>query len=372
MSEVTVKIHDIARGGNGVAKLESGEVVFVPFTAPNDEVSIRILKKTKTYSQGELVKIIQPSPIRVTAPCPVFTQCGGCSWQHLPYSLQFETKRKGLIHTLKRVGINAETISIDEMPAKNLYHYRNRVQLRGNLKSGAFGFYEKGSNKIVSITRCEIADERINQAIPKLREESLQKSEGKNEEDFKLEVEIDQNGKLRSAWNQKHSAFGFRQVNEEQNAVLQSWVKDHIGSGTHLLDLFGGHGNLSLGLTEQFGEIHCVDISVPRVKPLALPENYAFHASSTLTWLKSAHIKTGQLSVIIDPPREGLGNDAEGILNSLALMKPTHVILVGCDVDSFVKDCARFVKHGFKLSKLGVLDLFPQTPHVESLALFTK
>jgi 23S rRNA (uracil1939-C5)-methyltransferase len=375
---IKVTIHDLSRAGSGVAKTEDGMAIFVPFSAPGDELLVNIVKAQKNYSHAEIVEIITPSPLRVKPPCAVFGKCGGCAWQHLPYSLQFETKKKGLLHTLKRAGHNVESIPLDEFPAKNAYSYRNRVQLRGNPTAKKFGYYERASNEITSILRCEIAREEINEVLPEISQEGFKKFPM----EFKAEIDLSAEGEVRVAWNERHAAFGFRQVNDEQNEVLQQWILKHVGKGEVLLDLFGGYGNLSLKAAHFFGEVHCVDTLIPNyLAEDDLPSNFRYHKRDALTWLRNQTIAQGrarrenpkrQVSAIIDPPREGLGNsfaEFEDLLSTT--YRPQKILFVGCDVDSFAKDTANFVRQGYKLERLGVLDLFPQTPHLESLALLS-
>lgn len=369
MNPITVTIHDIARGGSGVGRLESGEVVFVPFTAPGDVVSVNITEKTKSYSHGEIIKIITPSKDRVEPLCPSFTKCGGCSWQHLPYSLQFETKKKGVLQALKRAGVKVEGIEIDEMPAETGYFYRNRIQLRGHPVEKSLGFFEKASTKTFTIDDCKIARKEINDVLPKIREEAT-----KFTQPYKVEIEVQEDGTARWAWDKKNAAFGFRQVNDEQNVHLLNWVNNNVGSGDILLDLFGGAGNLSRSLTSKFDQIHVVDTTVPAEKAHDLPETYNFYRASVVWWLQNAPQNTNFSTVaILDPPREGLGADFAQIEFHLSQkFAPETIILVGCDADSFARDSFRFTQKGYSLTRMGVLDLFPQTPHVESLAVFKK
>jgi 23S rRNA (uracil1939-C5)-methyltransferase len=187
-------------------------VVFVPFTAPGDEVEAEVTQSKKNYFEGAQTKVISPSPNRAIPPCPVFTRCGGCTWQHIPYGLQFETKKKGLLFAFKRTGIDLSGVPIDEMPAETQYHYRNRVQLRGESKEKKIGFYARGGNDIVAIDHCPIARHEINQIMPKLAEEGF-----KTFQEFKLEIEVSEDGSIKHAFNRGHAAFGFRQVNDEQN-----------------------------------------------------------------------------------------------------------------------------------------------------------
>jgi 23S rRNA (uracil1939-C5)-methyltransferase len=270
---------------------------------------------------------------------------------------------------LKRAGVKVDDIQIDEMPAKNGYFYRNRIQLRGNPIDHSLGFYEKNSTKTFSIDDCKISRKEINDALPQIKIEA-----DKFTQPYKVEVEVAEDGTARWAWDKKNAAFGFRQVNDEQNIPLQNWVKSNIGTADLLLDLYGGAGNLSRPLVSQFDQIHCVDTNVPTDKPIDLPETFNFYRASVVWWLQNApQNKNFSSAVILDPPREGLSADFAQIEFALSQkFSPETIILVGCDPDSFSRDTFRFTQKGYTLTKLGVLDLFPQTPHVESLAVFKK
>ncbi|MBS1959094.1 MAG: class I SAM-dependent RNA methyltransferase [Bdellovibrionales bacterium] len=367
MHQITVKITDLSRGGSGVARLESGEVVFIPFTSPGDEVLIEIVEIKKNYLHGKLLEVVRPSPNRIKPECHVFGKCGGCEWQHLPYTLQFETKKRGVLHALARAGVPFDGISIDDLPAANPYSYRNRIQMNGDVAAKTFGFYSRGSKVIVDTDSCSVASDAINSAIPRIREEGFKT----HRENFKAEITVDAEDpeQLDVTWNMPNAANGFRQINDEQNAVLQGWIAKHTADAETLLDLFGGAGNLSLGIAKKFKEVHCVDIRVP--KDSSFP-HFHFHKGTVSSWLPTFKKPGSSVSLILDPPREGLSQEFERITKSVEKYPVQTMILVGCDVDAFVRDTHRFIKHGFKLKRLGILDLFPQTTHVESLALFTR
>jgi 23S rRNA (uracil1939-C5)-methyltransferase len=364
-----IKIHDLARGGSGVGKLESGAVVFVPFTAPGDEIEIKILETSKRYSEAACTEIIVASPARVPPTCAVFGKCGGCSWQHIHYALQFATKKKGVLQALKRAGIDASAIPLDEIPAKNLYGYRNRVQLHGEPRRKIIGFYAHKAKEIVSIDHCPISRPEINDQLLTLAKIGFEQFQAP----FKLEIEVGADGKTKHAFNEAHGAFGFRQVNDEQNEKLKAWVKANIVSAPLLLDLYGGQGNLSLPLLDQFQEIRCIDVSAPEKKSPSA--HFHFVKSDIRKWARagtSDRTLRKPASVILDPPRSGLGADFSEIEAELSRHRLHSVVLVSCDVDSFVRDTQHFLQKGYRLARLGVLDIFPQTPHLESLALFFK
>ncbi|MBI4924405.1 MAG: class I SAM-dependent RNA methyltransferase [Bdellovibrio sp.] len=378
---IEVQVKDLSRGGAGVSKDPGGKVVFIPYTVPGDVVSVEIVQENKHYAQGELIEILKPSPDRVSPPpCPVFGKCGGCEWQHVPYSLQWETKVKGVMHALKRVNV-ALPLIIEEFPAQKVWEYRNRIQLRGFRDQ--IGFYASKSHDLVSIDKCFIAHPLINFNLCKIKADG-----SKLEKFYKVEVTVTntQQEVLQTIWNAPHGALGFRQINFEQNEKLKHWIAENltpnnVRSLKHnvvLYDLYGGNGNLSLDLISNFKQIYCVDTHIPseeEIETLCVSGNYQFCKSSVLSWLirqRKKNMLSAHGSAILDPPREGLGSEFREIVLALDELKVNEVIIVGCDVDAFVRDISKFIKRDWKLKKIAIFDFFPQTHHVESVALMEK
>ncbi|MGK5089235.1 TRAM domain-containing protein [Bdellovibrionota bacterium FG-2] len=364
---ITLEISDLSRGGAGVSRDATGRVVFVPFTAPGDTVSARIISAEKRYAQGELIEVLKPSPQRLTPRCPAFGKCGGCEWQHLSYDLQWKTKTAGVKHALARVQVDSAQIPFDELPAEQIWEYRNRIQLRGFRDT--LGFYARGTHDVVSLQRCDIARAEINAAWDEAKTEGA-----KLKRPYKLELEVapaSEGGQVSKTWNAGHSARGFRQVHDAQNVKLKEWVESQVTPGQPLLDLFGGSGNLSLELAANSSEVHCVDV---QTYVGDCPGNFHSHSNNVLDWLKTEvhglalRFSGKRWSAILDPPRIGLGQDFSAIQGALKALGVSEVILAGCDPDSWARDVSRFVRAGWKVNRLGALDFFPQTPHVESLA----
>ncbi len=367
MSEITIKITDLSRGGAGIAREESGRVVFVPYTAPGDEVKIKIHEEHKNYAQGQVVKIVKPSLDRVSPRCSVFGRCGGCQWQHIPYALQWKTKVCGVKHALERVKVEPPA-DWSEYPSAHPWNYRNRVQLRG--LQNEIGFFAAQSHELIPTNSCPIARTEINESW------SQTQSEGsKLPRPYKVEIEVLPSGKIQKFWNSPHGAAGFRQVNEEQNEKLRTWVSNQITPHRELLDLFGGSGNLSAPLAEKMQLIHCVDLSTPETPLPGTPQNLFFHRASVLSWLlkfqKSNTLKK-QRSAILDPPRQGWGPQLSEMAHALETLGVTEIISVGCDPDHWAKDLSRLIHRGWRLEKSAVFDFFPQTPHVEAAAKLVR
>lgn len=368
--ENLLDITALSRSGAGLGRDPTGRVIFVPFTAPGDQVRVEIVGEEKRYAEGRVTELVKASPQRAEPPCPVFGQCGGCEWQHLPYELQWQTKKEGVLHSLQRVNIELAGLPVHEIPATQIWNYRNRVQLRGF--GNELGFYARKSKQVVPIEECFIARKELNERLPAVRETGRSRPR-----EYKVELEVFPTGEVTEAWNQGHSARGFRQVHDEQNARLQSWVAEQLpgGGDVRLLDLYGGSGNLSLGIADRFAAVDCVDFTVPHSPPPGTAPGFRYHRSAVYPWLREQQTRlknSGPLDAILDPPREGLGPDLFPIVEILRELPLRRVILIGCEPDPWARAVNRLERHGFKVAIVGALDFFPQTHHVEAFAVLEK
>ncbi|GFE58561.1 23S rRNA (uracil(1939)-C(5))-methyltransferase RlmD [Geobacter sp. AOG1] len=171
MREALLAIEKLTFGGAGLGRLD-GQACFVPFTAPGDEARIRITKAKRSYLEGEVLELLQPSTLRAPPPCPVFGSCGGCNWQHLEYPAQIAAKGDIFADLLWRGGKVERGVILPALAAPNPYGYRSRVQLKLRLAAGTLhmGFYRGGTHYVVAIPgKCAIADPVINRLITELR-----------------------------------------------------------------------------------------------------------------------------------------------------------------------------------------------------------
>ena len=170
MREITIKIDRMTFGGAGLGHAD-GKVCFVPFAAPGDLARVRVRSEKRSYLEAEIVELLEPSPLRVPPPCPVFGICGGCNWQHLPYSTQLAEKQKIFTDIMWRSGrVDSERI-ISIKPAPEPFGYRARVQLKLRFVAGEIhiGFYRGSSHFVVDIPgKCAIAHPAINRMLPEL------------------------------------------------------------------------------------------------------------------------------------------------------------------------------------------------------------
>ena len=425
MRKVRVRIESVAYKGYGVARID-GKVVFVPYTMTGDEAWIEITEEKKTYSTARLNEIIKPSPGRVNPPCPYFGSCGGCQWQHIDYSIQVEQKKEILGETLKRLGGLKEIPSITVTPSPKPYDYRVRVQLK--VKAKAMGYYQQRSHRIVDIDHCPISHPLVNQIIRKLREalETLSRmeeieinvspEEGRgvllfHPHSYDQRAEYFMKELLRSQpmlkgiaitrkdgfrlfgdptlnftiprsqerekrdLNLRISPGSFFQVNPEQNqrlvqTVLQFSEVDQEG---RVIDLYAGAGNLTLSLAMEAREVLGIEEN-----RMAF-EDAQFNAERN--GIKNGHFIQGRVEdvfldwkreppdlIVLDPPRTG----CKTILDQVVRLKPKKIIYVSCEPTTFARDLGLFSERGYSLQRLSLIDMFPQTYHMETVGLLQQ
>jgi 23S rRNA (uracil1939-C5)-methyltransferase len=168
---IKLKIENLAYGGEGVGRIE-GYTVFVPYTAPGDEVMAKIILVTKRYAVGRLERVIIPSPDRAIPPCPIYYACGGCQLQHIDYPEQLQYKKRFVQDALSRIGGLPDVPVLDPLDMESPYAYRNKIQhpLGKTGNRVITGFYRPRSHDIVRVDRCLLYDDKGNRIISLARD----------------------------------------------------------------------------------------------------------------------------------------------------------------------------------------------------------
>jgi 23S rRNA (uracil1939-C5)-methyltransferase len=359
--KANVKIDSLSfNGGRGVGRVE-GMVIFVPWTVPGDHVQIEITEVKKSFCLGKLEKILEFSRKRRVAPCPVFGKCGGCTWQNVVYEEQLVQKQKILEASLREVRKLQELIFEPCLASPTEFHYRNRIQL--HKQNGKVGYFARGSREIVAITACPIGEEKVSEKIPSLAQE----------QDGRFEISRSSSGEIRvEAGKRSAEEALFSQVNSGQNERMIENLLNWSASlkFVEIWDLYCGSGNLTIPLKNKFSAaaVTGVELSQEAIRQ-------AEQASSQITWvsenvsrfLKRQHNASGVL-MVLDPPRDGLDKPA---LQELLRVLPDQVIYISCNPMTFARDAREMLK-GYSLQKIQGIDMFPQTEHVEVMALFER
>lgn len=354
--ELDLKIDSLSyNGGRGVGRHE-GMVVFVPWTAPGDDIRAVIVEVKPSFLVAQVKHWIRRSPFRRDPQCPVFSKCGGCVWQHVTYDEQLRQKQRILESSLKRLS-GFEWLPI--VPSPDEYGYRNRIQVRK--RGDAIGFLERGTSEIASTKACPIAEQEISAQIPSLS----------GQPDGRYEISRRKDGRVVAEAGQRDpEASLFSQVNTKQNENLiraaLEWVRPL--QPKHIWDLYCGSGNFSFPFAIGFPETSIDAVELSR-EAIALAEKQTsrirWFAQDCVRFLKSRQ-NTPNLLVVLDPPRVGV--DA-AVIRELGRLKPRNLLYVSCNPMTFARDAERLREEGFALRQVQGFDMFPQTEHVELLAL---
>lgn len=392
-----LEIEKLVYGGEGLSRPE-GEVVLVPFVLPGEKVEVERLETRQHVARAKLLRVAEPSLERVEAPCPRFAVCGGCHLQHATYSAQLRIKRDTLVETLRRVGrieFDAERIAVENGPP---FGYRNRVQL--HLENGRAGFREMNSRRLVPLDECPVASPKINEAVAavnRLMKDPRWPRFVTALEIFSDDVQVQWNALESERPIAKHffqwleqevpgsvsgpldyfvnddtfrvSGNSFFQINRFLLPNLARLVVGDAAGGT-AWDLFAGVGLFSLPLARSFQKVVSVESGRSAVADLKINAARAglsveIANENAEEFLRGA-LETPDL-VVADPPRAGLGKVAVARLLELL---PPKIVIVSCDPATLARDLAG-LSASYEISGLTLVDLFPQTFHLETIATVT-
>jgi 23S rRNA (uracil1939-C5)-methyltransferase len=381
---VDVTIESLAAGGEGIGHDASGRVVFVPFAAPGDRLRVRVVEEQPRFARGEIEAVLAPGADRVTPRCPVFGSCGGCSWQHIDYAAQLEAKRAMLRDALERIGgIDVPTIEFVASPQP--YGYRGRARML--VEGGRVGFRKRRSHEVCAITACPLLAPPLDAALAALA--AHPPAQG-----GEWELALGSDGAVRRvalaargpaadriavhvAGEQFEVSSGvFVQANALLQGALAQTVLDAAGQGGEVLELFAGAGFFTLGLARRFERVAAVESDAAAVQDLS--RNCAAAGLRQVRVIEApveavlAAIRRHRLApdvVVLDPPRGGLGPRAS---QQLARLAAQRIVYVSCDPATLARDLRVLTEKRWSLARVIGFDLFPQTPHVEAVAVLTR
>ena len=371
----TTKVERIAAGGAGIARVD-GKSVFIDLTAPGDHVRGRITKEHKSWSEAELLETIEPSSCRATPPCSFFGYCGGCSLQHLNYEAQIEAKTAILLDSCKRIGgFVPPGIRVRRSEP---FEYRNRVQFHMDSENNTC-FKARKSPYHIAVNECPVADIGIRKALregeinPPLVRKRFNVYSFKHT--FLVEGTSSERGCVSILGRELFMDVGvFFQSNA---AMLETLIKDLLlvseaaNKSLPLADIHCGVGTFAAFL-DGYPEIDLVEenktaLALAR-NNLSMYKKVNYFALKDNDWIK-LHQKRRWGFMVLDPPREGL---SVTFREWLIANGPETVAYVSCDSATLARDSGAMLKGGYKMRELTFYDFYPQTAHIESLAVFDR
>jgi len=377
-----LEVDELAAGGDGVGRAADGRVVFVPFTAPGDRVRVRVEREHRRFMHARVEQLIEPSALRVDPVCAVFGSCGGCAWQHVAYPAQLEAKRRIVSDAFARIARIHVPGGVQITPSPAPYGYRIRARLL--VSEGRIGFRRRRSHALCATQRCPILAPPLQQQLAELVR-SMPLPDGEWElfcgEDTPRAVRLPSSGgermELRVAGERVGISPGvFAQSNGLLLDALAAAVVGAAGSGGLAFDWFAGAGFFTLGLARRFERVVALEADPAAVRDLDANLRAAGLVNVEVLPETLEHtLQCGRFNgmgpavVVVDPPRAGLPS---GSSDALAALAPTRIVYLSCDPATQARDAAYLTGSGYTLERVRAFDLFPQTPHVESLAVFER
>ena len=385
-------LRGMGRLGEAVAESD-GKQVFVIGGIPGEEVVAEVVRERRSHIVARAVKVVEPSPHRVAAPCRYVDNCSGCQWQHIAYEHQLELKRLAVVDALERVGGITGAEVLPTLPSPQQLGYRNHARFtisRPSAPSGAgrLGFVNRETRRHVDIDECLLMAPRINEMLTVLQGRVAETTQlsvrvGVNSGSWMLQPTL-QHPDIPFDSGQPHyeervAGYAFRvaspsffQVNTPQLEQMACVVSEALGlSGSEtLVDAYAGVGTFAVLLAASAKRVIAIEESGPAVadardnaKGLS---NVEFRLGRTESVLAEVAAETPIDAVILDPPRAGC---LPGTLDALLAAQPSRVAYVSCDPETLARDLAVLTAGPFRLEGVQPVDMFPQTHHVECIAM---
>lgn len=384
-SEHSVTIEKMSIGGDGVARIpfkdqeiDRNVVVFIPKSAPQDELKIKITQIEKTFTFGKILEILKPAPSRREAPCPYAFECGGCSWQHITETEQIHQKELLLKELFKKFLPTIEYNLLETISSEKKLGYRNRIQLK-HLQN-KLGYFKPSSHDIVPITDCLIAEDPIRQKIT-----DMNRTLKPALELIKYEVRINNKNQVEHYEIGEHGeGLAFSQVNNFVNDLLVKKTVDLIVAALKdrpddtITELYAGAGNFTFALAEKLpkNRIEAVELNhqltsaaAEIIKAKKMIKQVTFFTTKSETFANQ-RVMSSDL-VLLDPPRSGCHSD---VIHRLSEVSPKIIVYISCHPTMLVRDVSLLLKKSpeYKIQHLQIYDMFPQTDHFETLCILQR
>ncbi|MFC3907686.1 23S rRNA (uracil(1939)-C(5))-methyltransferase RlmD [Legionella dresdenensis] len=434
LTTIQAEIERFSHDGRGIARI-NGKTTFVQGALPGETVTFQYTEVKRDYDEGRVITVDTASPQRAEPRCPHYALCGGCSLQHLAESEQIHEKQALLLDLLLRVGKTAPEEVLPPLTSTT-WNYRNKARLSTRYvekkNSTLIGFREKINPRyITEINQCPVLNKKVDDQIISLRAliDSFQKPAiiaqievSAGDEEVALIFRNLEN--LTTADEDKLREFGrqsgfiiylqpkgpdsvtlfypdnadnylnyalpdhgiqfkfhptdFTQVNPGLNRAMvnQAIALMDLQPDDVVLDLFCGLGNFSLPMARHCAKVTGIEGSETMVARARMNaglnglDNTEFFCANLDEVNALANIVNGRVDkLLIDPPRSG----ALEIVKQINKLKPARLVYVSCNPATLARDADILVNHhGYRLAAAGVMDMFPHTAHVESIALFEQ
>ncbi len=425
-----VKVEKLVFGGDGLARLPDGKVVFVSYSIPGEVLKIKITRDYGDYAEAEIEEILERSPFRRKPVCEYYGICGGCQFQHITYDAQLNIKKDILYDTFFRLGWKDDIPLEEVIPSSKEFFYRNRLRLHVESSQLKMGFVKRKTHEVLKIERCYLAEGVINCVLEKLYKNPAWNRVSVYSKRLKIESSPEEGKATLLFWTSleplkedlnelagieevksifywmkghhpvgpfpEESSFGgrrvfknidgifyyvqpgvFVQTNWEINCEIMKKIRAWNLDYENVLDLHAGIGNFIFPLLANQDarfflgvdtDLRAIEDGIYTAEKQGINGRLDLRNMSAMEALYQA-LKMGELYdlVILDPPRGG----CKELLRLLPEIARKYIVYVSCDAPTFIRDIKILNRH-YSLKKLILFDMFPQTYHFELVGLLEK
>jgi 23S rRNA (uracil1939-C5)-methyltransferase len=364
--------------GGASLGFHNGKAVLVPFGIPGETAPVTIIKESRDYCIGKIEPLSAgPSGARIVPACANFTQCGGCSYLHVSYATEIMLKRRILEDNLARIaGLSGEAVPGIKIVSGPRFNYRSHAEIK--VKGSVSGFFRKGSHDLIPIpeTGCLLLPEEINGFV---------KSNRKIQNNYK--VALDASGVVTASFHDtqvitEHAGGLILQRGINQFFQANRFLRQHmletadsyaaVSADDNLLDIGCGVGFFILHLARN--AMHGTGIDISRKSIRWAKHNAAMNSIVNVDFFtvpsSGIHPVRHYAGIaVIDPPRAGIDVKTR---KTIRTMNPRRIVYVSCNPSTFSRDAKDFIRAGYTLEKITLIDMFPCTHHIELMSLFTR
>lgn len=390
---IEVTIDRIVGDGKGIG-FHDGQTVFIPETVPGDRVKAQVRRHRGKVIQADIIEVLEPSPQRVDAPCPYFSECGGCDFQQFSYEDQLATKVTMIQDSLRRIGKLDPVPDIPMTPSPNPLNYRSRAEWQIDQRARKIGYFAGGTHDVVDVESCPILTPNVDSLLATLREDFAAGMVSREAFEYRgvegdVGVTLETTGASRSQLVMRtvggnlyrYNADTFFQSNIPVTELLLERVLEIAtvaadDSGL-AIDLYCGVGLFTKPLADRFKRAIGVESDKTTTK-FAIENTGASNDTSKVRivtapveqWIAEDRSPLGKVSLLVfDPPRAGAG---PSVVDGMIRLKPAHIAAVSCDPATFARDIRGLLDGGYDLVSVDAYDMFPQTHHVELVGHLQK
>ncbi len=426
-----LKIEKIIFGGDGLARLPNGKIVFIPYTIPGEIVEVELIRDYGDYIEGKAKKILERSSERIDPLCEYYGICGGCQFQHIRYSYQIVLKEQILIETFKRLGWK-EDIPLDKViPSPKEFFYRNRLRFHIENEDLKMGFIKRKTHEVLKIESCLLGEKNLNKVLLELYKNPSWLKLSVYSKRMKIESSPEENKVTLLFWTSlkpkrrdlenlfsikelksvfywikgerpkgpfpENSLHGgrrvfknvdglfyyvqpgvFIQANWDINCAIMEIIKSLNLSIEKVLDLYSGMGNFLFAFIQNKNikkflgvdiDLRAIEDGIYTAEKAGINGRLDLRNMSAIEALYSA-IKEGEKYdlVILDPPRGG----CKELMKLLPEVAEKYIIYISCDAPTLVRDLLDLRELKYVPMKIYLFDMFPQTYHFETVVLLEK